>query len=456
MKNQVLFLVIAAASCTANAADIPVTDANVRAGLSPYNWIVQDDALISSVCGASLTVGFKDTKQVAIKVDSPMVPQKDPVRIPVIAWTVNGGRLRTHQFGLIEKSIVLTSGEKDPVIDLYIKGMSPSERRWDTDIPVNTLKILGFEADAGGSTQAAPLPEKIWLNIGDSILSGDGALQPEKGGRPKLWATTGDARASYGYLLAQHFGCRESRLAFGGYNWTGGMAKVPALTKLIDQHTENINRLTDGALKPAPAVVLINLGANGLPPEDEVVVALKKVRSRVGNAAKLIVMVPTGGQARDVLTQAFNTYKTGEQDSEAYFVDLGKIEFATCDNLHATTAGHEQIFKAALPAFEAIIGSHSADLRQSPSLASVQRMEAAWAVAQERFTVGLTHINEVLEARVKLAEARIRVELLALVDARRQQLKLVQAAYQAGTATEKSVAEAKAALQQAELRLNKN
>lgn len=78
MKNQVLFLVIAAASCTANAADIPVTDANVRAGLSPYNWIVQDDALISSVCGASLTVGFKGTKQVAIKVDSPMVPPERP------------------------------------------------------------------------------------------------------------------------------------------------------------------------------------------------------------------------------------------------------------------------------------------------------------------------------------------------------------------------------------------
>lgn len=47
---------------------------------------------------------------------------------------------------------MLTSGEKDPVIDLYIKGMSPSERRWDPDIPVNTLKILGFEVDAGGSS----------------------------------------------------------------------------------------------------------------------------------------------------------------------------------------------------------------------------------------------------------------------------------------------------------------
>jgi len=339
------------------AAVIPVTDANVRSGLSPHNWIVTDDALVSSVCGASLTVGFKGTKQVAIRVDSPMVPRKDPLRIPVLAWSVNGGPLKTHQFGLDEKSFVLTGGEKDPVIDLYIKGMSPSERRWDTDIPVNTLKILGFEVDAGGATKPPALPEKIWLNIGDSIMSGDGALQPEKGGRPKVWATTGDARASYGYLLAKHFGYRESRLAFGGYNWTGGMAKVPALTTLIDQHTETISRLTDGALKPAPTVVLINLGANGVPPEAEVVAALKKVRSRVGKDAKLIVMIPTGGQARDAVTQAFNAYKSAERDGAAHLVDLGKIEFATCDGLHPTTTGHEQIFKAALPAFESIVGN---------------------------------------------------------------------------------------------------
>lgn len=348
-------LLIASLASVGVGAVIPVTDANVRGGLSSYNWIIQDDAVISSVCGASLTVGFKGTKQVAVMVDSPMVPRKDPLRIPVLAWSVNGGPLKTHQFGLAEKSIMLTEGEENPVIDLYIKGMSPSERRWDSDIPVNTLKILGFKVDDGAVTTPVRLPERIWLNIGDSIMSGDGALQPEKGGRPKVWATTGDARASYGYLLAKHYGYRESRLAFGGYNWTGGMAKVPALMTLIDQHTEKIGRLTDGMLKPAPSVVLINLGANGVPPEAEVVAALKKVRSRVGKDAKLIVMIPTGGHARDAVAQSFNSYKNGEKDTKAYLVDLGPIKFATCDGLHPTTAGHQEIFKAALPAFDAIL-----------------------------------------------------------------------------------------------------
>jgi hypothetical protein len=350
---SILLLLIAGGSQADTT--IPVTDANVHARLSPYNWICREDSISSSVCGASLIVGFKGTKQVTILADSPMAARKDPKRIPVIAWTVNGGPVQTYQFGLEEKSFVLASGVQDPVIDLSIKGMSPSERRWDTDLPVNSLTILGFKVDEGAVTVPAAIPDKIWLNIGDSILSGDGALQEEQSGRPKVWATTGDARASYGYLLAQHYGCREARLAFGGYNWCGGMARVPALTTLIDQHTEKASRLSDGLLKPAPTITLINLGATGVQPEAEIVAALKKVRSRIGKQCKLIVMVPTSGAAREVTTQAVNHYKDSEKDDRAYLVDLGKFPFATCDGLHPTSAGHRTIYETALPAFDAIL-----------------------------------------------------------------------------------------------------
>ncbi|HEX8912436.1 MAG TPA: SGNH/GDSL hydrolase family protein [Humisphaera sp.] len=349
-------LLLAALPSASTAAVVPTTDPNVRAGLSPYNWIVRDGGVSSSVCGASLTVRFRGTKHVAVRLDSPMAARKDPARIPVVAWSVNGGEVRTHQCGLDEKRLVLADGVQDPVVDLYIKGMSPSERRWDTDVPVNSLKVLGFEVDDGGTAAPTEMPAAIWLNVGDSILSGDGALQGEKTGRPKVWATTGDARASYGYLLARHYGHRESRLAFGGYNWTGGMARVPALTTLIDQHAETISRLTDGRLTPAPAVVLVNLGANGVPPEADVVAALTKLRARAGRDARLIVMVPTGGQARDAIARAFATYKAASGDGAAHLVDLGAIKFATCDGLHPTTAGHEEIFRAAVPAFDAILG----------------------------------------------------------------------------------------------------
>jgi hypothetical protein len=386
----VAFLFLIAAGSLADTT-IPVTDANVRSGLSPYSWIVKDGLLNSSICGASLNVGFKGTKQVSILVASPMTTRKDPLRIPVIAWTVNGGPLQTYEFGLDEKSFVLASGVQDPVIDLYIKGMSPSELRWrtkpyakllpyDPDIALNSLSILGFTVDDGGTTVAAPQPEKVWLNIGDSILSGDGALHTKEQGRMKAWATSSDAQASYKYLLAKHYGYREARLAFGGYNWNGGMAGVPKLETLIDQHADTLSRLTDELLKPAPAVTLINLGANGLTPEADIVAALNKVRSRIGKQCKLIVMVPTSGTAREVTAQALNDYRRAEKDSQAYLIDLGmtaeqrakfvallgpsnqayltevgKFLFSTCDGLHPTAAGHRTIFETALPAFDAIL-----------------------------------------------------------------------------------------------------
>jgi len=60
------------------------------------------------------------------------------------------------------------------VIDLYIKGMSPFEDRWPGEVPPNSVKITGFSVQAGGSATSVSLPDKVWLNIGDSIMSGDG------------------------------------------------------------------------------------------------------------------------------------------------------------------------------------------------------------------------------------------------------------------------------------------
>ena len=204
-------------------AVIPVTDASVRSGLSPYNWVCQDDSLSSTICGASLTLGFKGTRQVTLQVDTAGITTPVPARYPIIAWSVNGGTFQTHQLAPKETSVLLASGVQDPVIDLYIKGMSPFEDRWSGDIPPNSVKITGFSVDEGGSATAVALPEKVWLNIGDSIMSGDGAAYAEGQGRPPndVWAASDDGRASYGYLLAQHYGYREARIAYGGYNWRG-------------------------------------------------------------------------------------------------------------------------------------------------------------------------------------------------------------------------------------------
>jgi lysophospholipase L1-like esterase len=339
------------------SAVIPATDANFLNSLTLNNWATKSDSVNSAVCGASFTLGFKGTQNVALQVDNSHLNGVTASRYPIIAWAVNGGSLQSHQLVAGETSVTLAAGVTNPIIDFYIKGMSPFEDRYNGDAPVNSVKITGFTVDDGGSTFSVVLPEKIWLNIGDSIMSGDEAAYNAGQGRPAddLWAASDDGRASYGYLLAQHYGYREIRLAYGGYDWGGGLANVPALATLIDQKTSTISRLNGGKLNPMPDVMLINLGENGAPSLSDVTNALYKLRSRVESVTKIIVMIPVAGTARTQVTTAFNSYAGSSGDTNAFLVDLGSITFSTGDGQHPTAQGHQIIYHAALPHFDSIL-----------------------------------------------------------------------------------------------------
>jgi acetyl esterase/lipase len=351
---MVVFLIHA---CDLSAKVIPVTDRNVKAGLSPYNWVCIDGAISSTVCGASVTVKFRGTSIVSLLVETDHMQFESPNSLPVLAWTVNGSAVRTHQLVYGEILVELSADVQDPVIDLFIRGLSPMEDRYSGDVPPNSVKISGFVVNDHGSTAKLKLPKKVWLDIGDSILSGDGAALLSGQGRPEddRWAASGDSRAGYGYLLASHFGYRESRLAYGGYDWGGGMAGIPSLEKLIDSTTTTVCRLVRGKLSPLPDVVLINLGENGAPAAKDVTEALIRIRSRVAQQTKIIVMVPVSGRARREVTQAFSEYRALSGDEAAWLVDAGFFGFDTGDGQHPTAEGHQTVLKTVLPAFEAIL-----------------------------------------------------------------------------------------------------
>ena len=354
---SVIILLAILPATLVQARVIPVTDRNVRAGLSPYNWVCLDGAISSTVCGASVTVKFRGTSKVQLLVDTDHMQFESPSSLPILAWTVNGGAVQTHQLVYDEILVDLSANIKDPVIDLYIKGMSPMEDRYSGEVPPNSVKISGFVVDDTGSTAKLKLPKKVWLDIGDSILSGDGAALLSGQGRPEddRWAAAGDSRASYGYLLASHFGYREARLAYGGYDWGGGMAGIPALEKLIDSTTATVCRLVKGKLSPLPDVVLINLGENGAPAAKDVTDALNRLRSRVATQTRIIVMVPVSGRARKEVSRAFAEYQTQSGDQSTWLVDAGFFGFDKADGQHPTAEGHRTIFKTLLPTFEAIL-----------------------------------------------------------------------------------------------------
>lgn len=335
-----------------NGGEVPPSDPALRSGLSPYNWIVREDSLTSSIGGASLTVKFAGTRKVILRVDTSALATQASSALPAFGWTVNGGVPRVHQLTAGQTSLLLAEEAADPVIDLFIRGVSPWEDRWTGETPPNSLKIIGFSVDDGARAVTVSQPAGVWLNLGDSILAGDGAAYAEGQGRPKReeWVASDDARASYGWLLARHFGYREARIAFGGYNWGGGLAKVPDLISVLRA------RLS----APAPGVALVNLGTNGRPKDEQVLGALRELRSRCGSATKILVMIPVSGAARAELTGAFQTWQTECPDENAHLIDLGKISFATADKVHPTAAGHQAIFEAALPEIQKVLGKNPA------------------------------------------------------------------------------------------------
>lgn len=366
----VLFLSVwfSALPIFADSTTVAVTDSNVVKGLSPLAWVKKTGYICASVANASIKVGFTGTSRVALNVDTKAIATTVAARYPIISWSVNGGTFQTHQLANGESSVVLANGVANPVIDLYCKGFSPFENRYAGDVPVNAVKITGFTLDAGGKTAAAIVPPKIWLNIGNSIESGDAALYAANQGRPPddNWAASDDARASYGFLLATHYNFREVRMATGGYDWSGGLAGMPRLASLVDSITSTTSRLTNGKLIPCPDVVLINLGENGAPASIDVTDALTKLRNRTSAATRIIVMIPASGKARAEVTAAYNTYKTSSNDSKVFIVDLGTITFATADGTHPTVAGHQTIFAAALPFVDNIVLANADTIPTSP------------------------------------------------------------------------------------------
>lgn len=339
---------------------IPANDAKILAGLSPLNWIRTANAVHSPVCGASIRLAFMETKRVVLNLDTARLKYPSPDRFPILAWSVNKGPVQTHQLAAGETSIILSETVANPVIDLFIKGLSPFEDRFNGDVPANAVTLTGFTVDPKCRIVAPPAAP-LWLNLGDSILSGDAAVYTANQGRPPddRWAASDDARASYGYLLAKHYNYRESRLAFGGYAWSGGGGNNPQVADLVDQLTSTTSRLTDGKLQPCPDVILLNLGENGAPKAETVIAALDKLRQRTSADTRIFVMIPVSGKARNEVTAAVNTYLESSKDRQTYLIDLETIKFETADGQHPTAAGHQSIYQAAIPHLDRLLGKAS-------------------------------------------------------------------------------------------------
>lgn len=332
---------------------IPAMGPEVLRGFSPLNWIRTKDAVHTTVCGASWKGAFPGAHRVTLNVDTSRMTYSSPDRFPILGWSVNGGPVLTHQLAAGESRILLCEKVRNPVIDLFIKGMSPFEDRFTGEVPPNSVTITGFTVPDSCKGVSVSASKPLWLNIGDSILSGDAAGYALNQGRPAddRWAASDDARASYGHLLARHFGHQESRLAFGGYAWTGGLGNNPPLSALVDRITSTTSRVSGDPerFSPVPRVVLVNLGENGVPPEESVTAALTKLRQRCAADTRILVAIPVSGRGRAEISAAVGNHVRSSRDKHMHLIDAGPLRFDTADGQHPTAAGHRTIYQALVP-----------------------------------------------------------------------------------------------------------
>ncbi len=68
--NLGIVLTVLCANASLPGAVIPVTDTNLLNGLTLNNWVTQVGSVNSTVNGASFTLGFNGTQQVALQVDN--------------------------------------------------------------------------------------------------------------------------------------------------------------------------------------------------------------------------------------------------------------------------------------------------------------------------------------------------------------------------------------------------
>jgi lysophospholipase L1-like esterase len=99
-------------------------------------------------------------------------------------------------------------------------------------------------------------------------------------------------------------------------------------------------------------VVLVNLGENGVPPEEAVTAALTKLRQRCAADTRILVTIPVSGRGRAEITAAVGNHVRSSRDTHIHLIDAGELRFDTADGQHPTAAGHRAIFQALVPLVE--------------------------------------------------------------------------------------------------------
>ena len=248
-------------------ATILMTDTNLLAGRSPYNWaggqMLSAGAYLKGVfsytTSGALTVSLNTANYGGIAAGSR----------PCIAWSVDGGPRQTlllsdaNLTGAAPSQSVTLAGSLAAgahSLNLWLKNVDPHIDQWTT--PLETVNVVSFGGPSGTTTTPTPLrPTRVYFR-GDSITDGEGVLAPIGSGSD--WGVSGDATVAWPALVAGALNAEYGQVGYGGAGWGGASAGgVPALSSSWTSLYSGVPRLSGGLLSPVPTHVITNMGTNG-------------------------------------------------------------------------------------------------------------------------------------------------------------------------------------------------
>lgn len=327
---------------------VTVTDPAVTGGLSPYNWYQNGStSLISVNPGAYIKFNFTGTSlSVVVDVSSLTAASTGATLYPVIAYTVDGVRATT-QLTSSSSSITLATGLADAThnfrLDLIGVDESGAIDRWNT--PSMCLTITSFTIGTGKAVMPIARAPMGWImGLGDSIT--EGAVTLGAASNPPSYAQVEDATKSYLQLLATQENAEYGNCSFAGQSWTGGVSNVPGLPS-------SYNFLFSGQSRnftPPPTVCVVNMGTNGSVTAGVVTTFIGNLRTALGAACQITMIIPFGQFNVSALTTGLNN----AADSKSNLIDLGStgssiVSAHSYDTVHPDATGHVLLFNALLP-----------------------------------------------------------------------------------------------------------
>jgi lysophospholipase L1-like esterase len=311
---------------------ISVTDSNLVAGCTPYNWIVSGSSLWTVHTPAGLQFSFSGTDLV-MNIDVSAMSGYTSTAYPVIVYSIDNGAFTQVQLTSAMTSITLATGLSagTHTVDVWQTKTASTGNNWT---PTNGLRITSFSVSPGGTTVSRTLSSRRILIYGDSITRGRGMDDTVLPG--------GNGLHAWSMGLAASVGSRPGIVGISGQGWTNiGAGSEPDFEDAWDFVKTGTSRLSSGLLSPMPDMIAICHGTNDSLASDAAVTAavtstLNQIRAAAPDVP-IFVIVPFGQIKVSAITAGVtasagtltpeslweSTVYTGATDTKMYMIDLG-------------------------------------------------------------------------------------------------------------------------------------